>query len=82
MIDAAQTITLLNIGMTELNPILNWLIIKTGTVNSIFIFKGFWLGFLLMFLIFKTKRNYKNEKIIWKFNNSNTSFRYVCNNWM
>ena len=55
IVDATQTIVLLNMGMTELNPILNWFIIKTGTVYSIFMPKILWLGFLLMFLIFKTK---------------------------
>lgn len=55
MVDAFQTRILLNMGMIELNPILNWLIIKTGTVNSIFIYKSFWLGLLLTLLILKTR---------------------------
>ena len=59
VIDACQTKVLLSMGMAELNPILNWLIAKTGTVSSIFIFKGFWLGFLLVVLILKTKEGLK-----------------------
>lgn len=55
VVDAFQTRVLLDMGMTELNPILNWLIIKTGTINSIFVPKIFWLGFLLTFLILKTE---------------------------
>lgn len=53
--DACQTITLIGMGMTEANPLLNWLIVETGTVYSILIPKIFWLGFLLIFLILKTK---------------------------
>ena len=41
IVDGIQTKMLLDMGATELNPILNWLIIKTETVNSIFIYKGF-----------------------------------------
>lgn len=63
--DALQTKMLLDLGATELNPILDWLIRETGTVYSIFIVKGFWLGFLLILLILKTKEeNHKNEKTI------------------
>ena len=46
---------LLDLGATELNPILNWIIVRTETVYSIFIIKGFWLGTLLILLILKTK---------------------------
>lgn len=54
-IDAIQAKMLLDLGATELNSILNWFIIKTGTINSIFIYKSFWLSFLLILLIIKTK---------------------------
>ena len=55
IVDGIQTKMLLAMGATELNPILSWLIIKTGTVNSIFVYKSFWLGFLLILLIIKTR---------------------------
>ena len=55
LVDAVQTKMLLDLGATELNPILNWIIVRTETVYSIFIIKGFWLGTLLILLILKTK---------------------------
>lgn len=54
-VDALQTKMLLDLGATELNPLLNWFIVKTGTVYSIFVIKIFGLGFLGILLIFKTK---------------------------
>lgn len=57
VVDAVQTKMLLSLGAVEINPILNWFIVNTGTVYSIFVIKGFWLLFLLVLLIFKTKEN-------------------------
>ena len=55
MVDAIQTKMLLDLGATELNPILDYLLVETGTVYSIFAVKFFWLNFLLILLIIKTK---------------------------
>lgn len=59
MVDAIQTKMLLDLGASEVNPLLNWLIVNTGTVYSIFVVKVFWLGSLLILLIFKTKEGVK-----------------------
>ena len=58
VIDAIQTKMLLDLGATELNPILNWAIVKTGSVYPIFVIKTGWLSLLLILLIFKTKEKY------------------------
>lgn len=55
LVDALQTKMLLDLGATELNPILDYLIVETGTVYSIFVVKFFWLSFLLVLLMLKTK---------------------------
>lgn len=59
MVDAIQTKMLLDLGASEANPLLNWLIVNTGTVYSIFAVKLFWLGSLFILLIFKTKEGAK-----------------------
>ena len=59
MVDAIQTKMLLDLGASEANPLLNWLIVNTGTVYSIFVVKIFWLGSLFILLIFKTKEGAK-----------------------
>lgn len=55
LVDALQTKMLLDLGATELNPILNWAITNAESVYPIFVIKVFWLGFLLLLLILKTK---------------------------
>lgn len=55
IVDAIQTKMLLDLGIIELNPILSWIMVETGSVYSIFVVKIIWLSFLLILLIFKTK---------------------------
>ena len=61
IIDAVQTKMLISLGATEANPLLAWIIQETGTVNSIFAVKIFWLTLLFAML--------------WKFGKNKTNFR-------
>lgn len=54
IVDAVQTKMLLNMGATELNPVLNYFIDGSGSVYAIFVFKAYWLIMLLVLLVFKS----------------------------
>ena len=55
IVDAVQTKMLLDMGATELNPVLNYLIDGSGSVYAIFAFKAFWLILMFVLLVFKSK---------------------------
>jgi len=46
---------LIELGVPEANPFLNWIILKTSTIYSMFIIKSTLLTTLFICLIFKTK---------------------------
>jgi len=56
IVDAVQTKMLLDMGATELNPILNWFIGEMSTVYAIFFVKAFWLILLFVLLKIKSKK--------------------------
>jgi len=51
--DAIQTKMLIELGIPEANPLLNWIILKTGTIYSIFIVKSVLLTTLFICLILR-----------------------------
>ena len=60
MLDAVQTKMLLEVGATEANPFMDWLITTTGTVYSMFYAKAAVLIFLLVLLAIYLK-DYQGE---------------------
>lgn len=62
MLDAYQTKLLFDLGATELNPILDWMIEKTGTWKVIIYVKVFLLG-LLGVCMFLNKKEVENENL-------------------
>ena len=55
IVDAVQTKMLLDMGATELNPVLNYFIDGSGSVYAIFALKAFWLILMFILLVFKSK---------------------------
>ena len=57
IVDAVQTKMLLDMGATELNPVLNYFIDSSGSVYAIFAFKAFWLILMFVLLVIKSNKN-------------------------
>lgn len=61
-LDAYQTILLINLGATEINPLMNFVIEKTGTLNSIWVVKISIFAVLGALLIAYFKKGMNDEK--------------------